>query len=261
MALKPTDADALRAVGRLEVVPVSRVRKAYEQVADQLRALIMSEELAPGQRLPNEASLALQFGVSRATIREALRVLATQSLIRTTKGTGGGSFVTVPSVDHISEFLTSNLSLLSRAQDVSLDEFLEAREFLEVPAARLAARRIDAEQLAALRATVPENPLDLTPEEQFVHNESFHSLIVFASGNTLLSIAAHPMFTVLETRLKRSALSKTFHRTINHDHHAILRALEAGDEEAAATEMLSHLQFLRPKYEKAWRGASSASDG
>jgi GntR family transcriptional repressor for pyruvate dehydrogenase complex len=86
-------------------VSVRRVRKAYEQVADQLRELILTGQIAPEQRLPNEAALASQFGVSRPTIREALRVLSAQALIRTTKGSSGGSFVTLPTVDHISEFL------------------------------------------------------------------------------------------------------------------------------------------------------------
>jgi hypothetical protein len=59
--------------GRFAPVPVHRVRKAYEQVGDQLRELILAGELAAGQRLPNEALLAHEFGVSRAAIREALR--------------------------------------------------------------------------------------------------------------------------------------------------------------------------------------------
>src|ERR1700759_2886764 len=114
------------------MVPVRRVRKAYEQVADQLRELIMSGELTPAQRLPNEAALAAQFGVSRPTIREALRELSAMSLIRTTKGASGGSFGTVPSPDHSSEFLRANIGLLSQAEHVPLDEFLEARTLLEV---------------------------------------------------------------------------------------------------------------------------------
>src|ERR1700746_1031571 len=102
------------------MVPVRRVRKAYEQVADQLRELIMSGGLVPGQRLPNEAALATQFGVSRPTIREALRELSAMSLIQTTRGANGGSFVTVPSAAHISDFLSANFSLLSQSEHVSL---------------------------------------------------------------------------------------------------------------------------------------------
>jgi len=97
-------------------VSVRRVLKAYEQIAEQLRDLIMSGELAPGERLPNEANLARQFGVSRATVRESLRVLSAQNLIRTAKGSGGGSYVTLPTIDHLSEFIRSNSRLADRIE-------------------------------------------------------------------------------------------------------------------------------------------------
>jgi GntR family transcriptional repressor for pyruvate dehydrogenase complex len=234
-------------------VPVRRVRKAYEQVADQLRDLIMAGDLRPGHRLPNESSLSREFGVSRATVREALRVLAAQDLIRTAKGASGGSFITMPSVDHISAFLSSNLGLLSRSEDFSLDEFLEARMFLEVPAVRLAARRRDDHNLEALRDAIPEEPLELGTSEQFLHNKDFHSALVIASGNKLLSIASQPVFAVLQTNLRRSTLGRHFHQQVNHDHREILAAVEASDEDAAARLMEEHLKFLAPQYAKAWR--------
>ena len=114
--------------------------KQYELVAERLRERVVDGDLQPGERLPNEATLAVDFGVSRATVREALRVLAAQSLIRTSKGAGGGSYVTLPSVDGVSEYVLSSISLLADADDVTLEELLE-RELLEVPAARLAAAR------------------------------------------------------------------------------------------------------------------------
>jgi DNA-binding FadR family transcriptional regulator len=241
-------------------VSVRRVRKAYEQVADQLRELILTGQIAPAQRLPNEAALASQFGVSRPTIREALRVLSAQALIRTTKGSSGGSFVTLPTVDHISEFLSANISLLSHSMDVSLDEFLEARELLEVPAARLAARRRGADDLEVLRGALPEHPLTLSTEEQFRHNKDFHSALVVASGNALLSIAAQPIFSALQTHLTRSTLRRKFHQQVSDDHRRLMAAVEAGDEDAAAEEMRAHLAFLRPMYEKAWRYARNPRD-
>src|SRR5918998_2706221 len=155
----------------LGAVNVHRVRKAYEQVADQLRELILSGTITPGQRLPNEAALSVQFGVSRATVREALRVLATQNLIRTTKGATGGSFVILPTADHISDFLSSNISLLSQTETVTLDEFLELRELLEVPAAQLAARRNSTEIMERLEAAIPRQPRDLATQEQFIYNK------------------------------------------------------------------------------------------
>jgi DNA-binding FadR family transcriptional regulator len=234
-------------------VPVRRVRKAYEQVADQLRELIMSGEIAPAQRLPNEAALAAQFGVSRPTIREALRELSAMSLIRTTRGANGGSFVTVPSAANISEFLRANISLLSQSEHVSLDDLLEARELLEVPAARLAAQRRTEGDLDKLRAAIPGRSPDLGTADQFIYNKDFHTALVLASRNTLLSICAQPVFSVLQTNLKRSSLGRRFHRRVAEDHRALLASMEARDADAAADQMHEHLGFLRSMYEKAWR--------
>jgi GntR family transcriptional regulator, transcriptional repressor for pyruvate dehydrogenase complex len=242
------------------VLHVDRVRKAYEQVADQLRELIRDGELAQGERLPNETVLAAEFGVSRATVREALRLLAAQNLIRTAKGAGGGSYVMLPSVDHISDFLQASIKLLTEAQDVTLEELLEARALLEVPAARLAAARHRDEDVERLRAAIPPDGSRLATQEQFVHNKEFHTVVIESSGNTLLAIAAQPIFTVLQTHLARSVLGRRFHGAVADQHRAITAAIAAGDARAAEQEMHAHLEFLRPFYEKAWRRALRARE-
>lgn len=239
--------------------PIQRVRKAYEQVYDQLRELIVKGEFARGQRLPNEAVLARNFGVSRGTVREALRVLAAQNLIRTAKGAGGGSFVTMPTVDHISEFLQANISLLSESNDVTLDEFLEARELLEVFAARSAAQRRTEAHLEQLRDTIMTEPEQLNTQEQFSYNKEFHSAVLGACGNTLLCIAAQPVFSILQTNLRRSPLAKRFPIRVNDDHRVILRAIEAGDADAAADAMRHHMAYLRRTYQRMWAGRGSAA--
>jgi DNA-binding FadR family transcriptional regulator len=237
----------------LSGAPVTRVRKAYEQVHDQLRELIMRGELVRGERLPNETVLAREFGVSRSTVREALRALAAHNLIHTVKGASGGSFVTLPTVDHISEFLQANIGLLSASNDVTLEEFLEARRLLEVFAARqCAARRSDAD-LARLRETIIDVPSAVPGEERFVYNEGFHSAVLDGAGNTLLRIAAQPIFSVLQTNFSREALSVGFAEQIDGDHRAILAAIETGDGEAAAVEMQKHLDYLSETYTSMWR--------
>jgi DNA-binding FadR family transcriptional regulator len=229
--------------------------KQYELVAERLRQRVVHGELQPGERLPNEAVLATDFGVSRATVREALRVLATQSLIRTSKGAGGGSYVTLPSVDGVSEYVQSSISLLADADDVTLEELLEARELLEVPAARLAAERRTEEELERLRDAIPDEPLRLGTQRQFVYNQDFHLAVIDGCRNALLAIAAQPVFAVLQRNLARSKLGARFHRTINEHHRAIAAAIEAGDADAAGGEMYDHLEYLRPYYERAWRSA------
>lgn len=251
------DDDAVASIRPVEredgVMPVRRVRKAYEQVADQLRDLIVSGRVGRGERLPNETVLAREFGVSRATVREALRLLAAQNLIRTAKGAGGGSYVTLPTVDHVSEFLRASLNLLTEAQSVSLDELLEARESLEVPAARLAALRRRDEDLQRIEAAIPENWQRLSVQEQFVFNEDFHAVVIETSGNQLLTLAAQPIFTILQTHLRRSQLGSRFHSAVNAHHRVIADAIAAADAKRAEREMREHLGFLRPFYEKAWR--------
>ena len=243
----------LRPVERATTIPVRRVRKSYEQVADQLRELITAGTLARGERLPNETVLAAEFGVSRATVREALRLLAAQSLIRTAKGAGGGSYVTLPTVDRISEFLTANISLLTDARDLTLEELIEVRMLLEVPAARLAARRRRHDDVARLRESIPGDGVELDTHAEFLQNSEFHTCLIESCGNRLLYIAAQPLFSALQTALARSLLGRRFHESVHAQHLRITEAIDAEDEDGAASEMASHLEFLVPYYEKAWK--------
>jgi DNA-binding FadR family transcriptional regulator len=240
---------------------VRPVRKAFEQAADQLRQLIVGGELSVGERLPSETELAREFGISRATVREALRLLTAQNLIRTTKGAAGGSYITLPTIDHLSDFMSSSIGALTQARDVSLDELLEARELLEVPAARLAAERRRDQDLDMLRQSIPEHPLHLDRYEQFDANRQFHTTILEACGNSLVFIAAQPIFSILQTHLARSTLGRTFHKSINDHHHEITAAIEAGSVDAAGEAMREHLRFLRPAYERAWRDALRVGPG
>lgn len=235
------------------------VLSAYEQVARRLRELILTGQLPPGQRLPTEDELARDFAVSRATIREALRMLSAQQLIRTTKGPHGGSQVTVPSADHIAQVLESSFTLLAQVDRVSLDELLEARRVLEVPAARMAAARNG--QAAAhdtLKDLLGPGPADATREDHFVRNQRFHATVLDLCGNRVMTIAAQPIFVVLQRHLVRADEAGDLQRGIDEQHRRIGEAILAGEEEAAEREMHEHLDFLRPRYERVWRERSRA---
>lgn len=252
---QPSALDALDPAAGAPAVPLRRVRKSYEQVADQLRELIVSGRLAQGDRLPTEAALSREVGVSRGTVREALRLVAAQGLIRTTKGAGGGSYVTMPTVHHISESLSSNIALLADARDLTLEELIEVRILLEVPAARFAARRRTSEDIGLLRGAIPPDEPPLDTQSEFVHNRDFHATLIECCGNALLRIAAQPVFSALQTSLSRSGLGRSFHTAIHAHHARIVEAVQAADEDGAAREMHDHLEFLVPYYETAWRRA------
>ena len=235
-------------------------KKVYEDIAGELRGQILRGELAPGERLPRESDMARHFGVSRATVREALRMCAGRDLIHTAEGSSGGSFVARPSSGRISDSLRSGIDLLMEAQGISLEELLEMRLMLEVPAARFAALRRTDDEVERLRASSPIELLELSPTDQYAHNEEFHSILIEASGNVLLSIAARPIFAVLQRNFRRSDLAPRFHRAINDHHHRIAMAVAAGDPGRAEREMIDHLSFLRPFYERAWRDVRTAAE-
>ena len=231
---------------------LSRKRKAYEEVAAELRGQIVNGERPLGDRLPNEMALAQEFGVSRATIREALRVLTAQDLIRTAKGAGGGSYVQVPSVRHISDVLHSSINLLTAAHHVTVEELLEARELLEVPAARLAAERRANDDVTRLRQCIHDSGPTVDAAVEFAHNTDFHALVLAISGNTLLAIAAQPVFNVLMTGFTRTSLGTRFHQGVRRQHREIADAIDKGDPDLAGDLMHDHLEFLRPNYERLW---------
>jgi DNA-binding FadR family transcriptional regulator len=216
--------------------------------------MIISGELSAGTRLPNESQLAKDFGVSRPTIREALRALAGQDFLRTTKGANGGTIVQPPSIPNITDYLSTSMAMLSRTAEVGFAHFIEARILFEAPAARLAAlRRTDAD-LELLEAAIPAEPLALGADRQYLYNRDFHRIVVQAADNPLLTLCSQPVFSVLNMHLRQSRLQPTqeYHSHLNCDHRAILDAIRARDPDAAEQQMRDHLEYLRPRYEKAW---------
>ncbi len=235
-------------------LPVSPVLPAYEQVAKQLQELIIKGTLAVGERLPAEGEMAAQFGVSRSTIREALRGLSSQRLVHTKRGVSGGTFVSEPSAAQVHSYLETTIGLLSGADVVSVDEILEARHLFEEPAARLAASRRSEDDLNRLRATLAP-PEGIDPTQGFEGHRGFHFAILQASGNQLLDVIARPVFSVLETRFVRDRASSGFWDAVDGDHQDIFDAIAAGDSEAAGRLMRAHLERLGPMYERFDRAA------
>lgn len=224
-------------------------RVAYQEVANRLRQRILSGELSVGDRLPTEAELCDQFRVSRSTIRESLRMLSSQGLVMTSRGVGGGT--SIAQIDHqdVSDMLRDSIVLLTRSHGASVAELLEAREVLEVPAARMAAVRRNAGQLDLLRSTIPESVEHIDADRIFGINRAFHDVILDMAGNRLLQVVTEPLFSVMQTRFLRDRADRAFWGEVMADHSAILAAVVEGDTELAGREMAAHLAHLRTTYE------------
>ena len=124
------------------------------QIAKAIRDAIIGGQLNVNDRLPSEAELAEQFEVSRPTVREALKRLAAQSLIRTQRGAFGGAFINQISYEEAHSQQITTSTLLLSMNDVSFDVACEARFALERSCAPFAAQRRTADQLATMRAEI-----------------------------------------------------------------------------------------------------------
>ena len=123
-------------------------------IAANIRDAIIKGVLIVDERLPSEAELSAQFNVSRATVREALKRLAAQSLIRTQRGATGGAFVNRISFEAAQAQQITTSTLLLSMNDVSFETACEARYTLERACAPLSARRRSADHLATMRAEI-----------------------------------------------------------------------------------------------------------
>ncbi len=227
---------------------VSRLRPAYQQVGDQLRALIIQGELVSGDRLPPEGELGASFGVSRSTVREALRSLASQGLIETTRGTTGGTFVTRIKPDAVSSYLETSFGLMSSTEELTLADLLEARDLLEVPAASLAATRHQTGHAEALRQAITREKASRGRTGKFVEHRQFHGLLMEATGNGLLRMVSDPIFRVLQTRFLRPVKAESFWTGVDKDHEEIVDRIASGDAAGASAAMRRHLDSIRPAY-------------
>jgi DNA-binding FadR family transcriptional regulator len=231
-------------------LPVGKVKPAYVQVSEQLRDLILSGWLPAGERLPPEDALAAQFGASRSTVREALRLLSSERLVNTVRGVNGGTFVTPPTVAGVGDYLQSSLAVLLRAETVTTADMVEVRELLEPRAAGALARAGDPPTVAGLDELVAET-LAARRDDNHAQQElslRFHLYVAEYCGNTMLQLLIPPIFLAARTRHRPGGQPATFWNKVVADHQDILAAIKAGDVERAENEMQRHVRGVGPFY-------------
>jgi GntR family transcriptional regulator, transcriptional repressor for pyruvate dehydrogenase complex len=219
-------------------------RSAPEEVADAIRAWMFGRGLQPGDRLGREEDLAQRFGVSRPTLREALRLLSSAHLIRATKGPGGGIFVAATPEQGIGRSVTDSVASMLSADSIDLDELIETRMLLEVPLAGLAAQRASEDDVAALRAVL-EAAGDSTQGDAFRGFDTrLHGLIAEIADNRLARAFTQWIGQVLQPPLHVLIEPAVVDAVVVEQHRDIVRAIERGDPPAAERAMREHLVYL-----------------
>jgi len=162
------------------------IRGASQQVAIQIQHYIQEEGLEPGDFLGREEDLAASFGVSRPTLREALKLLASGNLIRASKGPGGGIFVAHTADEGMGRSLSDAIAMMLETGSVTLEELLDARLLLEVPLAGLAAYQAGEEDLRRLREAVEAGSKASDPDELALFDSQIHQAVAAAAGNRMM---------------------------------------------------------------------------
>ncbi|UWR46493.1 FadR/GntR family transcriptional regulator [Phaeobacter inhibens] len=205
------------------------------QIAQSIRDAIVSGTLIVDERLPSEAEMAEQFQVSRPTVREALKRLAAQSLIRTQRGATGGAFVNRLSFEeaYAQQITTSTLLLSMNA--VSFDTACEARYALERACAPLAATRRTADHLATMRAEIFRQGQPGLSDEAFCASDvTFHRALVDAAGNPVLSYQLAGAVEAMQPLMNMITFTARDRAVITALHSRIAEALQDGNSMGAA---------------------------
>jgi GntR family transcriptional repressor for pyruvate dehydrogenase complex len=226
----------------------TRSREKPEQIADELRALIVSGELADGESLGREPDLVERFGVSRPSLREALRILEAEGLIEVVRGVLGGVVVHRPN-----ERMTARTAaLVLQSRNVTLGDVHQARSMIEPAAVRVLAssRRGSGKAVDELKAIVEEQRAVLEDPEAFgPANAKFHERLVELAGNQTLSIVGEMLneivaraVTAVSQSSRRNSL-KTRQRGIRSQER-LIELIAIGASNDAEAHWRAHMEAV-----------------
>jgi len=215
--------------------------RLYEQIVSQIEQRIVQGELKAGDQLPPENELAKQFAVSRTAVREAIKALREKRLVEIRPGRG--TFIT----NGMPDAMRHSLGLLMKFGSVNGFSYLvEVREILEPEIAALAATRITAEYIAAMREAVETMDTALDDVDVFVEADlDFHLALAEATQNPIIPILVDSIVDLLREQRKRTGLTKGGLRRGQSHHKKILDAVIRRDSQAARQAMHDHLGQVR----------------
>ena len=233
----PADGSAQPSKGDLlSRVSVGRIS---EVIVDQIRLLIRSGQLTAGDRLPSERELCERFGVSRVTVREALRVLEANGLVDIRVGARGGAFVTAPSSRMVGEGIADLISLSS----LTAVEVTEARIIFELGLVPLVCERATEEDIAALYAICDRSSAALeTDDYPLALNAEWHTRFARATHNRAITLLAESLHDPMLRSLQQARSAEPSHGRLGvEEHRALVDAVAARDIERATELMRVHL--------------------
>jgi GntR family transcriptional regulator, transcriptional repressor for pyruvate dehydrogenase complex len=236
---RPAGPDRARPVPAAALIqPIKKTRVA-EEIADRIRVLMLDGTLPPDRPLPGERLLAVRFGVSRGSIRDALRLLETIGLLETRHGQG-----TFPRELDVNRLVAPLASILAYRSDLR-DELLDVRRMFEPAVARVAATRVTDEDLADLQRILDTQRRKLKAGgSAIIEDTAFHAVLARATRNRVVMRIMQTLNDLLIDSRKRALRQKGRPERSVEGHEAVVAALRRRDPDGAAGAMHTHIDQI-----------------
>jgi GntR family transcriptional repressor for pyruvate dehydrogenase complex len=213
-------------------------RRHFEEIADQIRAMIGKGSFRPGDRLPPEKEMARQFQVGRQAVREALRLLEISGLVKVKKGSRGGIFIT----DLSTENVTTSISNIITLRNISLKDLTEVRLELEKIILVHAIQRITHEDLIALEDSILRAEKRLASgDAPTQENVEFHLILSRATRNEMFHILMESVMKLVSQFLRKLNPSPEQSKRVLEEHRSLLKLVKEKDPHRSVEQMERHL--------------------
>ena len=222
-------------------------KRAFEAISEQIKDLICSGQLNPGDRLPGERELATLFKTGRMVVRESLRMLEQSGFIYIKSGYKGGAFVK----DVGSEVMTGSITDLAKLGRISLEQLTEARIEIESAIIGLAAKRMTESDFEQLWKNIEYSEQLITQgKEEMVREENimFHLILARGARNYLLEVMIESVMNVVDSLANQLKPGIRYSARILDAHKAIYEALRKKEVESARKVMRDHLVDVRSRF-------------
>lgn len=229
---------------------------AARQIAESIREAIMSGRLRVDDRLPTEEELATRFKVSKPTIREALKRLAAQNLIRSQRGPAGGRFVSRPSQEQLVRTMANATRLMISIGEFDFDNIAEARQELGLVCCQLAANRRTESDLATMKTelAIQKDP-SISDQDFCASDVRFHHALAQATQNPVLQFVMASVAETLQPIANMVVYKFRERQSIVAQHERLFEAIRLRKASAAAKVYAEQMSYLRDMYSRAreWR--------
>lgn len=227
----------------------------YEQIADRLEDIILSELPAGSDKLPSETALAEKFNVSRNVVRESLKILKERGLIESRNGTG--SYITKPEAHNLSDVINRMVVM----DNINYKDIYDVRIILETAACKRAATRATARDLKKMEKLLEKlKDKNLSVRERRDLDFDFHVAIAEAAGNPLLVVFVQTMKNVFEDLIEKGIFIQGGIDDAIIRHGNILEALKAKDPNMAEVMMYDHLHFSKKNVESYYKNKTHETE-